>query len=293
MSDSYPNRGSKCLAHKVTRLLFKSCAVLDIGHHAVLLVIHVAHQEDAARYRGPVRFWNRELQDTLGFNANQLNNARKRAVAAGWFHYERAGGKTRSIGRYWVMIPPDCQDLDDSPVGDIETIHHPSVKSAADSSSERDESNLDSSSQDDENDTNPVMNPVKHSIPTPSPKEKREAAPLLPDGNALTADWLLEEWNKIDGVSRIREMTNKRRQDLRTRSKNAEWVTALPEALAEIAASPFCRGENDRGWRANVDWFLKPDTLTKILEGTYDDRGRETKPQSSSHKDRSNELPRR
>jgi hypothetical protein len=30
------------------------------------LIVHIAHTEDAARYRGPVRFWNSQLVETLG-----------------------------------------------------------------------------------------------------------------------------------------------------------------------------------------------------------------------------------
>jgi hypothetical protein len=47
----------------------------------------------------------------------------------------------------------------------------------------------------------------------------------------------------------------------------------LGDALNRVAKSSFCRGQNERGWKADIDWFLKPDTLTKILEGKYDDQG--------------------
>lgn len=40
----------------------------------------------------------------------------------------------------------------------------------------------------------------------------------------------------------------------------------------QIAASPFLRGESARGWRADLDWVLKPENLSHILEGRYDDR---------------------
>jgi len=36
-----------------------------------------------------------------------------------------------------------------------------------------------------------------------------------------------------------------------------------------IPDSPFLLGENDRGWRADIDWFLRPDSVTRILEGKY------------------------
>jgi hypothetical protein len=46
----------------------------------------------------------------------------------------------------------------------------------------------------------------------------------------------------------------------------AEWRLIL----GRINASPFCLGQNDRGWKADVEFFLRPDTATKVLEGKYD-----------------------
>lgn len=49
------------------------------------------------------------------------------------------------------------------------------------------------------------------------------------------------------------------------------------EVFRRIEASPFCRGHNDRGWVANVDWAMrpagqKPEPAARILEGGFDDR---------------------
>lgn len=44
------------------------------------------------------------------------------------------------------------------------------------------------------------------------------------------------------------------------------------EALAKVEASSFCRGQNERGWKADLDFILQPKTFPKILEGAYDDR---------------------
>ena len=119
----YPKRESHH-AHRLTRLLFKSCACQDLGHYAVLLVIHVAHTEDAARYQGPVRFWNSQLRDVLGFRSpKQLVESRRRAIDAGWLVYER--DHDRSVGRYWTLIPASVSRFDDLP---IESITVPSAE---------------------------------------------------------------------------------------------------------------------------------------------------------------------
>lgn len=48
-------------------------------------------------------------------------------------------------------------------------------------------------------------------------------------------------------------------------------------AIEKLRVSRFCNGGNDRGWRADIDWFLKPDSISKIIEGKYDNKNNESK----------------
>ena len=42
-------------------------------------------------------------------------------------------------------------------------------------------------------------------------------------------------------------------------------------ALEHIPQCPFLLGLTKSGkWKANPDWFLRPDSVTKIMEGQYD-----------------------
>ncbi len=114
MAANYPKRDSH-FAHRFVRVLQKSCAAQDIGQHACLLLCYISHTEDAARYSGPVRFWNSQLEQTMGYTSpKQLNNARHKAIEAGWLHYERQG--TRGVGEYYVIIPDRFRTLSDAPI---------------------------------------------------------------------------------------------------------------------------------------------------------------------------------
>ena len=80
-----------------------------------MLVIHIAHTEDAARYQCAVRFWNSQLNEVLGFRSpKSLNNARQKAVACGWLHYERDNDRT--VGYYWTIIPKSVLLFNDEPI---------------------------------------------------------------------------------------------------------------------------------------------------------------------------------
>jgi hypothetical protein len=83
---------------------------------------------------------------------------------------------------------------------------------------------------------------------------------------------LIQLWNEIDGVQRCRAATPKRIASFRQRATRADWMESVKDALDQVAKSDFCRGHNDRVWLADIDWFLKPDTVTKIREGKYDNR---------------------
>ena len=93
----------------------------------------------------------------------------------------------------------------------------------------------------------------------------------------------ISHWNdmaKAAGLPTIREMTAGRRKAFRSRWGQPSWRDAWEEALGRIPTAPFLCGENARGWRASVDWFLRPDSVNGILEGKYDSNGHKPPPAS-------------
>ena len=92
-----------------------------------------------------------------------------------------------------------------------------------------------------------------------------------------TFEDLMEKWNAIPDVTHCRKATESRKRAFRVRSKDPDWITNIDAALEQVAKSPFLRGQSERGWKADIDWFLKPDSMTRILEGKYDD-GKNDKP---------------
>jgi len=79
---------------------------------------------------------------------------------------------------------------------------------------------------------------------------------------------ILKDWNETLGKSA--RLTAKRAKAIKVRLGEQWWRENWREALGKIPDSPFLMGDNDTGWTANIDFFLKPDTVTKILEGKYD-----------------------
>jgi len=88
---------------------------------------------------------------------------------------------------------------------------------------------------------------------------------------------VLTAWNetaKAASLRTARSLNDGRRRAIAARMKSAEWREGWRGALSKVQGSAFCGGENDRGWVANLDWFLRPGTVMKLLEGQYDGSAR-------------------
>lgn len=109
----------------------------------------------------------------------------------------------------------------------------------------------------------------KNTPPLKSPQPEDVSARADPP---LTKSEIIEAWQTRMvplGFPRIAKMTAQRDRQLAARLKDStleDWQRAM-DALERSA---FCRGENDRGWRADFDFLLQPKSFTKLLEGAYD-----------------------
>ncbi len=99
--------------------------------------------------------------------------------------------------------------------------------------------------------------------PPPASSPARERRPSPTD--------LLAVWNENRGPLPAAEALNEeRKRKANSRLRDCPDLERWATGIRKAAASSFCRGENDRGWRATFDFFLKPSTLTKALEGAYE-----------------------
>jgi len=82
----------------------------------------------------------------------------------------------------------------------------------------------------------------------------------------------LNAWNENRGtLPKVIELSPKRMALIESRLKEEPDLNVWVQVIRRVASSPFCTGTNDRGWRANFEWLLRPGTRVKVLEGTYDE----------------------
>jgi hypothetical protein len=106
-------------------------------------------------------------------------------------------------------------------------------------------------------------------------QEQKDAPPeTAPAAAPISPDEIIESWNKLSPqFKKACDWSKKRNVALGARVRESFWRDNWRAALEKLPSSPFLRGESERGWKANLDWFLKPDSVTKIMEGQYDGVG--------------------
>lgn len=83
---------------------------------------------------------------------------------------------------------------------------------------------------------------------------------------------LLELWNEHRGpeLPECKAFTGKRIRAAGQRWKENSDPAYWTEVIGKIRDSPFCQGKNDRKWKANIEWFLRPDVHVRVAEGQFD-----------------------
>lgn len=95
------------------------------------------------------------------------------------------------------------------------------------------------------------------------------------DELATARDDIAARWAAVAASTELENFarwTDKRKTALRQRWKDAFWREHYAEALDLIPGSEFLRGYGSTGWRATIDWFLKPESVVRIIEGKYHKR---------------------
>jgi len=121
---------------------------------------------------------------------------------------------------------------------------------------------------------------IENPLPSEEEVAPAEQQPLELEPSEPSAEHqehpLQELWNRLahPSLPRWEGMNPKRKKAADARLKDRS-LAEHARVIEGINASKFCLRMNERKWPANPDWFLKPDTADKVLEGTY---GRDAAP---------------
>jgi hypothetical protein len=112
------------------------------------------------------------------------------------------------------------------------------------------------------------------------PKKAKPPKTNLGRGEALQAFEAYNDMALRCGLPQASKMTPDRERKIVARLKDYGldgWHTAI----ANVEKSPFLTGQNERGWRASLDFLLQPNSFSKTHDGGYGD-GRKAQPMKST-----------
>ena len=107
--------------------------------------------------------------------------------------------------------------------------------------------------------------------PASSPREpgaaSESAGPVAVDYEGIVQAWNVAAMGRLPVVT---VMTEARRAALRARCAE-HGAGTVAEVIRRACRSRFLCGGNDRDWRADFDWVMRPRNFVKIMEGNYDE----------------------
>lgn len=83
---------------------------------------------------------------------------------------------------------------------------------------------------------------------------------------------LYNETAKQLGLPVARVLNKSRERSLALRIKEAGGLDGFRDALANLGKSSFLQGQNDRGWRADLEFVCQAKSFAKLMDGAYNDR---------------------
>lgn len=82
----------------------------------------------------------------------------------------------------------------------------------------------------------------------------------------------------------IRTIDGNRKKAVSARWRMCKDLNIFEELFTIAENSDFLKGNNDRNWNADFDWFMKPTNFSKVLEHKYDN-GKVIKPKQKTNLD--------
>ena len=83
---------------------------------------------------------------------------------------------------------------------------------------------------------------------------------------------IIEAWNAT-GLTQVTKITADTNRGKMLKTRIREYgVDGVLKAIENVKNSTFLKGQNNRGFEATFDWFVKPNNFPKVLEGNYTDK---------------------
>jgi Helix-turn-helix domain len=120
----------------------------------------------------------------------------------------------------------------------------------------------------------PTLSGIDWDAPEQAPGT--DLVPAAPPPPAFAPSDVFAAWNTVAaerGLAPAKVINERRLRQLSCRIRETGIDTVM-RAIAAVRDSSFCCGDNDRGWRADIDFLLQPKSFVRLIEGFYSDKAR-------------------
>ena len=101
-------------------------------------------------------------------------------------------------------------------------------------------------------------------------KKTRDSSESPSSSSSKQVDEFISLYHDVcKSLPKVRILTDKRKKAIKTLLSKIS-LEEIKEAFEIIEKTPFLKGDNDRGWKPNIDFLVRHDNIVKILEGFYD-----------------------
>lgn len=106
-------------------------------------------------------------------------------------------------------------------------------------------------------------------------RERESRVEESPIGDSCPLREAFDAWNAIAEETSLpvaRVLTAARKAGIKSRLADCGGIEEWRMVIAKVRDSPFLRGVNDRGWKADLDFLLQPKSFNRLMDGGYGDR---------------------
>lgn len=94
--------------------------------------------------------------------------------------------------------------------------------------------------------------------------------------NSTTVNNFIDLYHRICvSLPKVIKVTDKRKKGILNIVKKYSYED-IKQVFINLENSDFCKGKNDRGWKADLDFILREDKFVATLEGKYSSKKRST-----------------
>lgn len=201
----------------------------------------------------------RKIAADLNISEERLYNHRKQLIKYGYITVEQERGPGGTLGKTIYTLEPIAIERPDTGEPSSE---NPSTGKPRSEKPRTGNPSYNNNSQN--------INSFNNNIP----KSNRPGRPA-------TAE-IVELYHKLcPSLAKVVKLSEKRKTAIKARLDDYS-IEQIKKAFEMAEQTPGLKGDNDRGWKADFDWLMRPDSIARILEGKYANWAKTKKPNGQS-----------